>query len=93
MGGAGVPMCDYGCMTPEKRQRIAWFAWTAVLVSSLVAIRVLNSQATATAHEATGIPADARFGFRLEESAKLTTTLHYEKHLPRRCTLTKLMIE
>lgn len=42
-----------------------------MLVSSLVAIRVLNSQATAAAHEGTGgAPADARFGFRLEESAK-----------------------
>jgi hypothetical protein len=63
-------MCDYGCMTADTRQRIAWFAWTIVLVSSLVAIRVLNSQATETADEATGVPADARFGFRLEESAK-----------------------
>jgi enediyne biosynthesis protein E4 len=70
MGGARFPMCDYGCMTAERRQRIAWFAWTIVLVSSLVAIRVLNSQATATAHEVTGAPSDARFGFRLEESAK-----------------------
>jgi len=58
-------------MTTATRQRIAWFAWTIVLVSSLVAIRVLNSQATASAHESTGgAPADARFGFRLEESAK-----------------------
>ncbi len=45
--------------------------WTIVLVSSLVAIRVLNSHATAMAHESTGgAPADARFGFKLEESAK-----------------------
>jgi hypothetical protein len=58
-------------LTPAQRQRIAWFAWTIVLVSSLVAIRVLNSQATASAHESTGgAPADERFGFRLEESAK-----------------------
>jgi enediyne biosynthesis protein E4 len=58
-------------MSPAERQRIAWFAWTIVLVSSLVAIRVLNSQATAAAHEsAGGAPADSRFGFRLEESAK-----------------------
>ena len=42
-----------------------------MLVSSLVAIRVLNSRATAAAGEATGgAPGDARFGFRLEESAK-----------------------
>ncbi len=58
-------------MTSGNRQRIAWFAWTTVLVSSLVAIRVLNSRATAAAGEATGgAPGDARFGFRLEESAK-----------------------
>jgi enediyne biosynthesis protein E4 len=58
-------------VTPSLRQRIAWFAWTIVLVSSLVAIRVLNSQATASAPESTGgAPADARFGFRLEESAR-----------------------
>ena len=42
-----------------------------MLVSSLVAIRVLNSQATATAPEFNGgAPADSRFGFRLQESAK-----------------------
>jgi hypothetical protein len=58
-------------VNPAKRQRIAWFAWTILLVSSLVAIRVLNSQATATAHEVAGAtPGDTRFGFRLEESAK-----------------------
>jgi hypothetical protein len=42
--------------------------WTILLVSSLVALRVLNARATA--HEATGGAADTRFGFRLEESAK-----------------------
>jgi hypothetical protein len=57
-------------MTSAKRQRIAWFAWTILLVSCLVAIRVLNSQATSSAHEVTGVAADTRFGFRLEESAK-----------------------
>jgi hypothetical protein len=57
-------------LTSDTRQRVAWFAWTILLVSSLVAIRVLNSQATATAHEVGGAPADARFGFRLDESAK-----------------------
>jgi hypothetical protein len=56
-------------MTAALRQRIAWFAWTALLVSCLVAVRVLNSQATSGARE-TGGPADMRFGFRLEESAK-----------------------
>ena len=53
-----------------QRQRIAWFVWTILLVSSLVALRVLNSRATASAHEGTAGAADSRFGFRLEESAK-----------------------
>ena len=57
-------------MASPQRQRIAWFAWTILLVSSLVALRVLNSRATATAHEETAGVADSRFGFRLEESAK-----------------------
>ena len=58
-------------MIPARRQRIAWFVWTIVLVSALVAIRMLNSQATAAAHESTsGAPADAGFGFKLEVSAK-----------------------
>ena len=58
-------------MTSPQRQRIAWIAWTMVLVSSLVAIRVLNSQATSGAHEGSGgSGGDTRFGFRLEESAK-----------------------
>jgi hypothetical protein len=53
-----------------QRQRIAWFAWTILLVSSLVALRVLNSRATASAHEETTGVADSRFGFRFQESAK-----------------------
>jgi hypothetical protein len=57
-------------MTAAERQRIAWFAWTILLVSSLVALRVLNSRATASAHEETTGVADSRFGFRLQESAK-----------------------
>ena len=57
-------------MASPQRQRIAWFAWTILLVSSLVALRVLNSRATASAHEETAGVADSRFGFRLEESAK-----------------------
>ena len=57
-------------MNPAQRQRIAWFAWTILLVSSLVALRVLNSRATASAYEVTTGVADSRFGFRLEESAK-----------------------
>jgi hypothetical protein len=57
-------------MIPAKRQRVAWYVWTVLLVLSLVALRVLNSRATASAHEVTGGVADPRFGFRLEESAK-----------------------
>ncbi len=58
-------------MTSDTRQQIAWFAWTILLVSSLVAIRVLDSRATASANVATGGAAtDTRFGFTLQESAK-----------------------
>jgi enediyne biosynthesis protein E4 len=58
-------------MTSAERQRIAWSAWTILLVSSLVAIRVLDSRATSSASEAAGgAGGDTRFGFRLEESAK-----------------------
>ena len=51
------------------RQRIAWLAWTVVLVASLSAVYALNHRATATlvAGEEGG---DARFGFRLQESAQ-----------------------
>jgi hypothetical protein len=56
-------------LTPS-RQTVAWFAWTILLVSSLVALRVLNSQATSSASEGTAGVADTRFGFRLEESAR-----------------------
>jgi hypothetical protein len=54
----------------SQRQRIAWFAWTIVLVSSLVAIRWLDSHATSSAHADAGGATDTRFGFRLQESAK-----------------------
>src|SRR4030095_14364811 len=57
-------------MIPAKRQRVAWYVWTVLLVLSLVALRVLNSRATASAHDVTGGVADTRFGFRLDESAK-----------------------
>ena len=51
------------------RQRIAWIAWTVVLVASLSAVYALNQRATATI----GVDdegGDARYGFRLQESAK-----------------------
>jgi len=54
----------------SQRQRIAWFAWTILLVSSLVAIRRLDSHATSSAHASAGGATDTRFGFGLEESAK-----------------------
>jgi hypothetical protein len=51
------------------RQRIAWVAWTIVLVASLSAVYALNQRATATA-SAGEEGGDARYGFRLQESAK-----------------------
>jgi hypothetical protein len=52
-----------------RRQRIAWFAWTVVLAGSLSAVYALNQRAVATAG-ADDEGGEARFGFRLEESAK-----------------------
>ncbi len=52
------------------RQRIAWAAWTIVLIASLSAVYALNRQAEGrhlAAHDETG---DTRFGFRLRESSK-----------------------
>jgi hypothetical protein len=57
-------------VTPSQRQRTVWFAWTILLVSSLVALRVLDSQATSSARARTGGAPDMRFGFFLEESSK-----------------------
>jgi hypothetical protein len=56
-------------MALPLRQRIAWIAWTVVLVASLSAVYALNQRAAATApvDEEGG---DARYGFRLQESAK-----------------------
>jgi enediyne biosynthesis protein E4 len=51
------------------RQRIAWFVWTIVLVTSLVAVRALNQRAVGAVADDEGGP-DTRFGFRLVESAK-----------------------
>jgi len=56
-------------MTVAVRQRIAWFAWAALLVASLVAVRALNQQAVGGVPDDEGV-ADGRFGFRLEESAR-----------------------
>jgi hypothetical protein len=56
-------------MTPQQRQRIAWAAWTVVLVGSLAAVSALNQRAAGrVADDEEG--ADGRFGFRLQESAK-----------------------
>jgi hypothetical protein len=56
-------------MTSPLRQRIAWIAWTFVLVVSLASVYALNQRGAgnvATDEEG----GDARFGFRLQESAK-----------------------
>jgi len=58
-------------MTLPIRQRIAWIAWTIVLIASLTAVYGLNRQAEGrplVADDEGG--GDARFGFRLQESAK-----------------------
>src|SRR5829696_4725592 len=55
-------------MTSPLRQRIAWVAWTAVLVTSLAAVSALNQRAAGTVADGEG--SDTRFGFRLRESAK-----------------------
>jgi hypothetical protein len=56
-------------MADSRRQRIAWFAWTILLVASLVAVRALNQQAVVGLPDDEGA-SDMRFGFRLVESAK-----------------------
>ena len=56
-------------MSLPIRERIAWIAWTFVLVASLSAVYALNRQA----EERSVSPAEAgdrRYGFRLQESAK-----------------------
>jgi hypothetical protein len=55
-------------MTSRQRQRIAWFVWALVLVASLSGVYALNQRAVRTAADDEG--ADARYGFRLSESAK-----------------------
>lgn len=55
-------------MTP-LRQRITWVTWTAMLIASLVAVKMLNDRAVTSA-SANASGGDARFGFRLTESAK-----------------------
>src|SRR5687767_14278099 len=58
-------------MTLPVRQRIAWVAWTIVLIASLSAVYALNRQAEGR-HLVAGDEGggDMRFGFRLQESAK-----------------------
>jgi enediyne biosynthesis protein E4 len=57
-------------MTAPRRQQIAWFVWTVLLVGSLVAVRALNQRAVGQLPDDEGASSDMRFGFRLEESAK-----------------------
>ena len=52
------------------RQRIAWFAWTILLIASLSAVYALNRQAEGRHLLADDEGGDARFGFRLRESAQ-----------------------
>ncbi len=56
-------------MISARRQRIAWFVWTLVLVASLAAVRALNQRAVGELPDDEG-SSDLRFGFRLRESAK-----------------------
>ena len=52
------------------RQRLAWIAWTTVLIASLSAVFALNRQAEGRHVVADDEGGDTRFGFRLQESAK-----------------------
>src|SRR5688572_4417944 len=56
-------------MTSPQRQRIAWIAWTLVLVASLAAVSALNRRGAGNV-AADDEGGDTRFGFRLQESAK-----------------------
>ena len=56
-------------MSLTLRQRIAWVAWTIVLIASLSAVYALNRQAEGR-HALPGEARDTRYGFRLQESAK-----------------------
>ena len=54
-------------MHPALRQRVAWFVWALVLVTSLAAVPMLNARATGRSRAAAdGAP---RFGFRFEPAA------------------------
>jgi hypothetical protein len=52
------------------RQRIAWVAWTIVLIASLSAAYALNRQAEGRHLVGDDEGGDTRFGFRLQESSK-----------------------
>src|SRR5688500_11381753 len=55
-------------MSIQLRPRIAWTLWTIVLVASLAAVSAFNRRGEGIV--ATSDGGDARFGFRLRESAK-----------------------
>ena len=57
-------------MPSTARQRIAWVAWTIVLVASLSAAYTLNRQAEGRHLVSDEAGGDTRFGFRLRESSK-----------------------
>jgi hypothetical protein len=57
-------------MALPLRQRLAWVAWTIVLIASLSAAYTLNRQAEGRHLVADDEGGDTRFGFRLRESSK-----------------------
>jgi hypothetical protein len=63
------------------RQRIAWTAWTIVLLASLSAVYALNRQAEGRHLAAGGANGATRFGFRLQESAK-AMGIDFTHHAP-----------
>src|SRR5918996_311918 len=57
-------------MALPLRQRLAWVAWTIVLIVSLSAAYALNRQAEGRHLVSDEKGGDTRFGFRLQESSK-----------------------
>jgi hypothetical protein len=57
-------------MGGTSRQRLAYLAWTVVLVASLAYAYAMDQRATSGARLGDDEGADSRFGFRLVESAK-----------------------
>jgi hypothetical protein len=51
----------------SRKERVLWVVWTAILAASIAAVVVMNRR---SAGLGTAPSPDARYGFRLEESAK-----------------------